>query len=249
MVKIITLHNVNKKQFDWLYSFLRKLDKIFGVADPSNTNLLNQSNKILLTFDDGFKSNKIVADKILKKLNIKAIFFISYDFIDLIPSEAYEFAQKNFYPTRKITESDGNMTSMTWGDIHSLIQDKHIIGGHTFSHPNLKLLNSYQDKHHEIVNSSKFIEDKINNPINHFAYPFGNLSSIDKESVEIAKNHFMYAFSNIRGSTRLSPSRHFLFRQNIVPGISLIKSFLIFSGLLNYKYRNIRKKAIDKLFS
>ena len=36
---------------------------------------------VILTFDDGFYSNYLIAKKILKKHNIKAIFFIPYNFM------------------------------------------------------------------------------------------------------------------------------------------------------------------------
>ena len=37
---------------------------------------------ILLTFDDGFKSNLKVAEEILSKYRIKAIFFIPFQFVN-----------------------------------------------------------------------------------------------------------------------------------------------------------------------
>ena len=36
----------------------------------------------MLTFDDGFYSNYIIAKEVLKPLGIKAIFFVTTEFID-----------------------------------------------------------------------------------------------------------------------------------------------------------------------
>ncbi|EMO07728.1 hypothetical protein LEP1GSC137_4213 [Leptospira borgpetersenii str. Noumea 25] len=38
---------------------------------------------LLLTFDDGYLSNRIVAEEILEPLGIKALFFIISDFVDI----------------------------------------------------------------------------------------------------------------------------------------------------------------------
>ena len=37
---------------------------------------------VVLTFDDGFKSNYLVAEKVLKRRGIEAVFFVSPDFIN-----------------------------------------------------------------------------------------------------------------------------------------------------------------------
>lgn len=38
---------------------------------------------LLLSFDDGFASNRDVAEKILNPLDIKALFFVVSDFVNL----------------------------------------------------------------------------------------------------------------------------------------------------------------------
>ena len=42
-----------------------------------------QGNNLLITFDDGLISNRIVAEKVLNPLGINAIFFVVTDFIDI----------------------------------------------------------------------------------------------------------------------------------------------------------------------
>ena len=57
--------------------------------------------KILITFDDGFKSNRIVAEKVLNKLNIKALFFIISDFVGAKKNTSrYNSIMRNIYPNR-----------------------------------------------------------------------------------------------------------------------------------------------------
>ena len=49
-------------------------------------------NNLLITFDDGLASNRVVAEKILNPMGIKAIFFIISEFAKIKkPSEARKF--------------------------------------------------------------------------------------------------------------------------------------------------------------
>ena len=76
--------------------------------------------KILLSFDDGFKSNRKLAEEVLNKLNIKALFFIISDFVAAKKqSEKYKKIIHNIYPSgpSKIELSD----PMDHDDIRFLI--------------------------------------------------------------------------------------------------------------------------------
>ena len=64
---------VNEDQF---YNFCKKLITEFEIIDPNNHKQLFKEKGILLTFDDGLKSQFEIASKVLKFFDIKAIFFI-----------------------------------------------------------------------------------------------------------------------------------------------------------------------------
>ena len=74
----ITFHNFSNSDYLWLEKTLDNLSFDYEFIDPNKLqeymNKKNSKKKILLTFDDGFKTNRYVAENILKPRGIKAIF-------------------------------------------------------------------------------------------------------------------------------------------------------------------------------
>ena len=241
----LTLHNIPDNKTSWFEQTISYIHDKYGFINPGQVLVEDKkvhSGRVLLTFDDGFESNIKVCRKFLDPLGIKAVFFISSGFIDCSEDDAFNFAQNFIFPSRPIMEKDGSMRSMTWEDICSLSSTGHYIGGHTHSHQTLKSL-TQDEKRREILMSADEIEQQISAPVNLFAYPFGNLNSVNREAVYIASERFSMAFSNIRGGIDESDSRYFLFRQNIEPGTPLWLVDAILLGKLDWKYVFQRKKA------
>ena len=77
-LRVLMFHNINDyKNFKNQINSLKSSWKIINPKDFYN--MVEGKKKIdrrylLLTFDDGFKSNLIIANKVLKKINLKAIF-------------------------------------------------------------------------------------------------------------------------------------------------------------------------------
>ena len=94
--------------------------------------------KILITFDDGFRSNLQVYKDILMPKNIKALFFISNNFIGLKGKNAEKFSTYNFYNSKKQKSSyAGELDALTWEEVKWLDNEKNAIGCHSFNHKNL----------------------------------------------------------------------------------------------------------------
>ena len=65
-----------------------------------------------------------------------------------------------------------------------------------------------------------------------------------RDAIKLASQRFKLAYSNIRGSINASPSRAFLYRQNVVPGndsMRIVKA--IIEGKLDWRYWRDRQKA------
>ena len=75
--RILMLHNIEEKNSLLLKNNLLELKKNYNFIDPNKLGKLHYpkgKNNLLITFDDGFKSNFIFAKTILKKLKIKGVF-------------------------------------------------------------------------------------------------------------------------------------------------------------------------------
>ena len=221
-VRILLMHDIPNNKHDNFASIIRHVSKRWNFISPeeleghlSGAQSLKGRN-VLLTFDDGFHSNRVIADEILDPLGIKALFFIPTGFVDMRGSRALQFAKTRLFPFSSPQDlSDGAYDAMSWEDIASLVHSGHCIGSHTDTHPELSSL-TYQEQYHEIVHSADILSAKLSIPIQQFAYPFGSIRQVNKDSVKIAQTRFDTSYSNIRGMLDEQVASNFLFRQNIV---------------------------------
>lgn len=88
---------------------------------------------------------------------------------------------------------------MSWEQIRSIKQNPLVsIGAHTVHHPILSRLD-LNEAEREIVQSKLMLEQKLNSPINAFAYPNGCPQDISYKIVEKVSENFTYALSTDSG--------------------------------------------------
>ncbi len=220
----------------------------FITPDEFEKGLKNKSikgEKLLITFDDGFKSNRIVAEEVLNKLNIKALFFIISDFVGAKKySSTYNSIIRNIYPSgyNKFNIDD----TMDKNDIEFLLSTGHKIGCHTLSHQMLSKMSSIEKLKDEIATSKLNLEKEFGIKIKHFAFPFGTFESVNKEALKIIDKNFDYIHTGLRGNN--FSNKKLINREAVDPlmKVSRIKSFLM--GNIDFLY--IKKfKKLNKFLS
>ena len=210
-LRIIILHDVLKKDEIKFQELIEYLKKNWNIISPNqfkqiitNEHLHNNNKKnILLTFDDGYKSQKLIAEKYLDPLNIKALFFVVSDFIKLNSTEdSHQFIKNNFFKTiNKSCHLTSETSNMNISDLLYFISKGHTIGGHTKTHTQLSKIKDQNILTDEVINSTHDLEYKLNNyKIEDFAYTFGDLDSIDKVSAKMIINNYKYLYTGLRGN-------------------------------------------------
>ena len=186
----------------------------------------NRRNKVIITFDDGYEDNYKYAFPILKEYNLRAIFFVTINFIEkqqnmwidilnnyavskkLTMGEFKKISKKikrlpikkrnEFLQTIKIKNNLENDKSMDWNQLKEMEENGHIIANHTLNHPNL----SQESKRtilKEIRDTKKIIEKKLGKKDIYFAYPDGDIGD-KKETLNILEEiGYKYAFTTKRG--------------------------------------------------
>lgn len=155
---------------------------------------------LLLAFDDGFASNRVVAEEILNPMKIQAIFFVVSDFVDLTdPVLAKQFIAQNICPGTKAEELPSHWRNLGWNDLEALLQQGHCIGAHTRTHARLCNLENELDLEREIISSADMLEKRLGVPIEHFAYTFGDLASFSAQALDVARRRFPFIYSGLRG--------------------------------------------------
>jgi len=251
-VRVLLFHDIphtEKDSFREKIFYLSKKWKFitaetFGKYLKGETDL--SGNNLLLSFDDGFFSNRIVAEEILNPLGIKAIFFVVTNFVNLTTHEEQrKFIKERLYPEwRKhpLPKNFNEMTSLSCADLKYLYETGHTIGSHTASHPDLSKIASEEELLKEVVESAKDLEKKLNIKIEHFSYSFGNISFFSKKALQIAKSHFSFIHTGMRGDNSKSMNSWAIRRDTIdmEDSLQLMASFL--EGVADFRYLSALEK-------
>lgn len=235
-----------KSQLQWL----SKSWKFISVEKFSSMVLGNEpieGRNLLLTFDDGFASNRVVAEEVLNPMGIKALFFVVSDFMSLQnKEEAHDFISKNIQPGSHAKDLPEAWSNMNWSDLEALLEQGHTIGAHTKTHARLSNINDNSSLHEEIISCADTLENKLGIAIEHFAYTFGDLASFSEEALLIAKRRFRLIYSGLRGDNYIGSSAYAVKRdsaatQDVGSNYSVFSNILLGSfleGVADFKYVN-----------
>ena len=141
-------------------------------------------NPLMLTFDDGLVSHYEHALPILKKLSLKAVFFVSAGFV----------GQKGF---------------MNWSELKGLIQQGFEVGSHGLNHVPLTDLPEAEILR-ELEESKKMLEDRLGTAVSSFSVPRGFFRPQIQELASKAGYQFLFTSRfdvNMSGQNPLSLNR------------------------------------------
>lgn len=247
-LRILTFHHIKKENFLLLKKRLLFLKKKYHFLTPKEFfNIANKKkqltkNSILLTFDDGYYSQKKFAEEILEKINIKAIFFVVPNFFKLRNfNKSRQFIKKNINNNLSLNEISFDMRNMSISDISKLKKKGHFIGIHTLNHKKLSDIQNIKKLSIEIFSNKNNYTNLLGAKNFCFAYPFGDITSINQKSLKIINKHYNFVFSGIRGNNYLN-YKNLFWRDAIDDNFdsSLISMFL--KGFIDIYYFRDRKK-------
>jgi peptidoglycan/xylan/chitin deacetylase (PgdA/CDA1 family) len=253
-IRILIYHDIPDNKINDFENQIVNLKKNYIFITPEefieymNGNKSYREDHVLLTFDDGFKSNRKLAEKILHKHNIKAVFFITSEFINCIDRNSQKmFIANNIYKgSMSPRDVPSNLGPMSWDDLGFLIKEGHMIGAHSKTHRYLSeevIENVLKD---EIIDSADFLELKLGIKIRLFAYPFGTLKSLSEESNRIVNTRFDFAFNGIRGRNNHNTNPLGIRRESVSYDYTIdYFNFIVMGGLSWYYY--FERKKVDKM--
>ena len=149
-----------------------------------------------LSFDDGFLNHRSNAARILKELEIPALFFVPTGFVgaDLETSRRYAV---------EIADYQAPIEMMTWDDVGELVALGFDVGSHTRHHARLSRLNDDAALRDEIAGSKGDLEARLGRPCPTISWPFGTLDDISGRALEIVQEAgYEACFGAYRGTVR-----------------------------------------------
>jgi peptidoglycan/xylan/chitin deacetylase (PgdA/CDA1 family) len=166
-----------------------------------------QGRNLLLTFDDGFASNRQVADQVLNPMGIQALFFVVSELVGIDNElEARKLIAASVCPGKQAEQLPPHWRSMGWRDLESLLESGHVIGCHTGTHARLSEVASLISLENEIISSAQVLEQQLRTSVDHFSFTFGNLASFSETALSVARQRFRFIHSGLRGDNSLGVS-------------------------------------------
>jgi peptidoglycan/xylan/chitin deacetylase (PgdA/CDA1 family) len=258
-LRVLIYHDIPANELDHFESQLCWLKKSWNIITPAQFEQMISGtepiigNNLLITFDDGFLSNRIAADQVLNKLNIKALFFVISDFVSIDDhDEALKFIADHIIPGSTISDIPKSWGNMQWDDLQVLLEQGHTIGCHTKTHVRLSDCQNEADLAEEIVASADVIMKNLGNIVNHFAYTFGDLESCSQLAQIIAMRKFNFIYSGLRGNNSLN-TLPFAIRRDAAADRSINSEYILFNnklldsflgGFADFRYTE-SKKILD----
>lgn len=144
----------------------------------------------MVTLDDGWGNQFRYAFPILQKYKVPAVFYIYKNAV-------------------------GHKVFVSWDQVKQLLKANMIIGGHTGSHPELPKITDIAVLDKEIIDSKKYIETKIGQSIDAFAYPFGEYNQQD---IVVVKQAGYTSARTVAGCVYQSPDKLFTLCGAIITG-------------------------------
>jgi peptidoglycan/xylan/chitin deacetylase (PgdA/CDA1 family) len=141
------------RQLEWLrewgYTVVPLDDAIGGLSTGS----LGSERRVVLTFDDGFRDFLTGAWPVIQRMAATATVFLPTSFI---ADDRKAFKGRD---------------CLTWSEVRDLRSSGITFGSHTDSHPKLYDLD-WTDVRCELSSSKAKLEDELQQPVRHFAYPY-----------------------------------------------------------------------------
>jgi peptidoglycan/xylan/chitin deacetylase (PgdA/CDA1 family) len=205
-LRVLTYHDIAPEEETQFAAQLRWLARSWRFVSAEQFAALVSGDEpvrgrnLLLTLDDGFASNRRVAEQVLKPMGIRALLFAVSDFVSLVDrEEARHFIVRHIQPGRSVDELPAHLYNMSWSDLEALLEQGHTIGGHTRTHARLSQINGERDLEGEIIVGADMLAQRLGVSIEHFAYTFGDIASFSPKALAVARRRFRFVYSGLRG--------------------------------------------------
>jgi peptidoglycan/xylan/chitin deacetylase (PgdA/CDA1 family) len=250
--RILLLHHIPASQmpiFDALVARLARAGLLISPQEAASRfdggASENARPGVLLTFDDGFASNFAVAEKILARHDAKALFFVCPGLINIPPERQHAAIARHIFENKRSEASlleDHRL--MTWDELGWLASQGHVVGCHTLHHRRLAgaPLDVLED---EIGGAARELRNRLSREPDWFAYPFGDIESIDAQALRVIGRYHRFCRSGIRGAAHGESDRLALFAEHVDLGAPILWRAAAAEGGLDFQYGAARARLID----
>lgn len=246
-VRLLLFHEIKDYQRDAFEYLINALYERYGFISPDDYHSVISMGgvRFIVSFDDGFRSQAEIARAVLDPLGIKALFFVCPDFVDLQAEAVRRFVTLRMR-RNDVCDVPPDLYPIPRKELALLASDGHVIGSHGRTHAMMTQLGGDEERAREIASSHDMLESISGRKVEWFAYPYGDITSIDSSSLEVIGRNYRYCCSGIRGINTRSTHRLCLRRENINLDIPVDQICRIAEGGFDFLYY-FKRKTLDAM--
>lgn len=240
--RVLLLHDIAARQEPALDRLLAHIGASMGFLAPEDAGrrlamtVSDGTCPVLVSFDDGFASNHALAQSVLARHGVQALFFVCPGLMDLPRDRQPAAIAANVFRGH----ADAVPEMMTWDHVAELAARGHAIGGHGMTHVRLSGLDPARLED-EIGGARRRLDEHLGRPADWFAFPFGDIASIDEAALGVVARHFRYCRSGVRGLNGLETSPMALWAEHVDLDAPFGYQRMALEGGLDFRYAEARR--------
>jgi hypothetical protein len=176
---------------------------------------------------------------------VKGLFFVCPGLLTVPQGQQQSAIARYIFDGQPVPRFAKELALLSWKDVEDLAALGHTVGSHTAFHRRLSRL-SAGEAEREVFGSADLLDKQLGRPVTWFAYPFGNIESIDASSCEVIGKRYRFSCSGIRGVNSKESHPLALLRDAMAPDSPAHYQEFILRGGLDLYYRK-RARRLNRM--
>jgi peptidoglycan/xylan/chitin deacetylase (PgdA/CDA1 family) len=201
---------------------------------------------LVISFDDGLRSNFDVALPLLEKYGFTGWLMIPSGFVEGSVEVQADLAKThliNFHP-----ESRGERIALSWDEARDAERRGHVVACHSMNHTRLRDGLKLQELVVEIQSAKRLMETRLGHEVELFTWVGGEEWAYGRRSFKIIQEAgFNYIFCTNCAPITGNESPLFLQRYHIEPEYSITQLRFVLGGFYDLMYMRKRRRIAEKL--
>ena len=198
-----------RRQLDWLREAFEPVSLSEAVARLQGRR--TSGRELVITFDDGFRTQATNAAPILAEAGILACFFLVTELVSATPEQARRIGRERMHLPRPVEP-------MTWDDAAHLLELGHEVGSHSRTHPDLSAIGE-DELADELQGSRAELEARLGRLVRHVSAPYGDTARFSPAVAAAARAAGYDSCATAqRGRNRAPGDVYALHRDHLVAG-------------------------------
>lgn len=198
---------------------------------------------LIISFDDGLRSNFDVALPLLEEYGFTGWFMVPAGFVDSNPAKQVEVAKRSlidFY-----SESSCERIALSWDEVREIERRGHVVTCHSMNHKRLSGKLTQHELEVEIKDAKKLLESRLGHAVDLFTWVGGEEWAYGRRAFDLMKEAgFNYIFCTNCAPIIARQSPFFLERYHVEPDFSHSQLGFTLGGFYDLIYTRKRRRIM-----